>query len=606
MPLNIRNRLAICAMTACAFAGITAAAPQTAEACGGFFCNSQQPVNQQAERIIFSQNTDGTVSAVVQIMYQGPASEFAWLLPVSGSPEVSVSSNAAFQRLQNATAPTYRLNTTIEGDCAQPDWDNAGGGVDAGTSADAGAGGGGGGVTVVNQGAVGPYNYTTISVDSGTSDPAQAAIDWLTQNNYDVTNIGADLIRPYLEDGMNIIAFKLTKSKDAGDIRPVKLTYPAELPMIPIKLTAVAANDDMGVLVWVLGESRAIASNYRSLVLNDALINWFNPTSNYDDVVTQAANEANGQGFVTEYADGATNVDGVIFSDGEFVNWSNINDPSQWQDDHGELIMEVLRSYGTFDGFNLVVDETVPLPSGSTTQDFLNCPSCVFNGSSGGSDAGFGTLPAQIDGFSPDAFLSAVEEHVITPMQETEALVDSRPYITRMYTTMSAGDMTLDPVFDFNDTLGNVSNQHVADRTIYCSQAVTVREAPWKAVLPSGEEVHGQGASWPLSADDGLPANRQVRQEHNTGSGDTIEDNTDSIATTIAEHNATVSLDPGEVDNGGDAAGGDVGAASDAGAGAGGDSDSGCSATGTGVPVGGALAVALLLGVARLRRREVG
>ena len=34
-------------------------APRRAQACGGLFCNSAQPVNQAAERIMFVDNPDG-------------------------------------------------------------------------------------------------------------------------------------------------------------------------------------------------------------------------------------------------------------------------------------------------------------------------------------------------------------------------------------------------------------------------------------------------------------------------------------------------------------------------------------------------------------------
>ena len=48
-----------------------AALPSPAHACG-VFCSATNPVNQAAEQIIFSQNDDGTVTAVIQIMYEGP------------------------------------------------------------------------------------------------------------------------------------------------------------------------------------------------------------------------------------------------------------------------------------------------------------------------------------------------------------------------------------------------------------------------------------------------------------------------------------------------------------------------------------------------------
>jgi hypothetical protein len=168
-------------------------------------------------------------------------------------------------------------------------------------------------------------------------------------------------------------------------------------------------------------------------------------------------------------------------------------------------------------------------------------------------------------------------------MQETEALVGALPYVTRLYTTMSPADMTLDPVFDFNTDLADVSNQHVAERTIYCSEDVWRNEAPWKAELPSGQVVHGQGNSWPLTADDDFPAALEVRQEHNSGEGDTIDDNLPAIEAVIDEHNDSVPINTG----GGSSGGG-----------------GGCHTTGTGAPAGGGLALVLLIGCGLVTRQR--
>jgi hypothetical protein len=144
-----------------------------AEACGGFFCSQAQPVNQAAERIIFSDNPDGTVTAVVQIVYQGPSERFAWVLPVPTVPTIGVSSNVAFTRLQTATNPNYTMTTTIEGTCAE-----ATSGATSGFSADGSfsssggdSGGTSGGVSVVDAGTVGPYDYEVIQVNPALEDP---------------------------------------------------------------------------------------------------------------------------------------------------------------------------------------------------------------------------------------------------------------------------------------------------------------------------------------------------------------------------------------------------------------------------------------------------
>ena len=79
-----------------------AQSPDPLERQGRCAAGNSQPVNQQAERIIFSHEEDGSVTAVIQIQYQGPSEQFAWMLPVAGSPEISVSSDAAFTRIHES------------------------------------------------------------------------------------------------------------------------------------------------------------------------------------------------------------------------------------------------------------------------------------------------------------------------------------------------------------------------------------------------------------------------------------------------------------------------------------------------------------------------
>src|SRR5688572_2935681 len=108
------------------FVGTAAAAAmfgigRDARACGGFFCSQTSPVNQAAERIVFADNGNGTVTAVIQILYQGPAENFSWVLPISTVPKsgesIAVASNLAFTRLQAATNPSYSLTLRVEGTC---------------------------------------------------------------------------------------------------------------------------------------------------------------------------------------------------------------------------------------------------------------------------------------------------------------------------------------------------------------------------------------------------------------------------------------------------------------------------------------------------------
>lgn len=505
--------------------------PSQAQACGGFFCSLAQPVNQAAERIVFAQNDDGTVTAVIQIMYEGPSENFSWLLPIStvlAEGDLAVSSDIAFQRLQSFTNPTYSLNVSVEGTCKLDDRSFDGGflGATGGSGSTGGVAAPGEGVEVEASGVVGKFEWTIISFDPALDDPAAAAVVWLEANGYDVTEQGAELIGPYLNDGMYLLALKLVKGATTGSIRPIALTYAAEEPLIPIKLTAVAANDDMGVMTWVLGEERAVPSNYLSLELNEAQINWFNPAPTYNDVVIQAAQEAGGQGFVTEFAGAASQLSQAIWSTNDEATWNAL-------EAGGFVSLDAIFNYATnvysgWDGYWDAVRDSVTLPEGITVEDLQLCFDCY-----------------SVE-FIPTEFIASLETNVIEPVRMLQDLVDTKPYATRLYTTMSAVDMTLDPAFTFNADLPDLSNTHVADRIIECNPNIYESDAPWRIELPQGGVIRGtaadaNGQAWPSAVTD-QPFNFTIRQLSASGEGQVVRDNSETVNDMLAEYNASLNL----------------------------------------------------------------
>ncbi|MEM6954643.1 MAG: DUF2330 domain-containing protein [Myxococcota bacterium] len=535
--MNLKTSLGI-AGCALALAGL---APTPAKACGGFFCNNTQPVNQAAERIIFSQNADGTTTAVIQIQYSGPSEEFAWMLPVQGSPEIGVSSNSAFAALQQATNPTYQLQTEVEGSCQDDGFLGGRGGsptFDSAGAADSGAAPSEPEVSVVDAGSVGPYDFVIISVNPDAEDIATVATDWLVENEYDVSPLGRDRLVPYLESGMNLLAFRLSKGRDAGEIRPVMLSFGEGLPSIPLRPTAAAADPDMGIMVWVLGESRSIPANYRSLELNEARINWFQPSTNYNDVVTLAANEAGGQGFVTEFAGDAAGFEATVLppsTDDAFANLSE----RDWTGQHRDLVVQATQLFQSFqnfgpfgggtawDGVAESVLAEVPRPADVPEDQWIASPlEWIWN------------LDDTVEGFDPASFLARLEADVLEPVRATAALFESAAKVTRFYTTMSPDEMTVDPVFDFNADLPDYSNAHLQTRIIECNPSVSQFDAPWRIQFDDGTVVRGDGQTWPLLGNDALPANRRVLRVGTEGEGEVIIDNSAAILAVVNVSNA--------------------------------------------------------------------
>ncbi|MFP6593216.1 MAG: DUF2330 domain-containing protein [Candidatus Latescibacterota bacterium] len=107
------------------------------------------------------------------------------------------------------------------------------------------------GVTVLSEERVGPYDTAVITAD----DPA-AVVHWLADNGYQLGALGPELLAPYVEGGMHFLALRLAPDRELGDLQPIAMTYATDTPMIPIQLTAVATEPDLGVTAWILGRPR--------------------------------------------------------------------------------------------------------------------------------------------------------------------------------------------------------------------------------------------------------------------------------------------------------------------------------------------------------------
>jgi hypothetical protein len=254
-------------------------------ACGGFFCTTV-PVDQSAERIIF-QMDPGKVTTWVQINYVGAAEDFAWVLPMPTVPEIATAQSSTFRDLDRLTAPVFIAPQPPP--CLRRPMPLA---------APASAARAGEGVNVLASGEVGPFGYHVVA----SPDP-QELVTWLRDNGYRIEPEMEPLVKVYTDEGMVFLAMKLKQGQNASDIVPVKLTYSASLPSIPIRLTAVAATIDMPVMVWVFANGQAKPVNYVPITVADSEIG-FTPfgRNNYRQVLSRALDQAGGRAFITEFA----------------------------------------------------------------------------------------------------------------------------------------------------------------------------------------------------------------------------------------------------------------------------------------------------------------
>jgi len=447
-----------------------------AVACGGFFCNTE-PVDQSGEVILFSVDSEQeTVTMHVQVEFTGAAEDFAWVVPVPGTPELGLSHSVVFDELLGKAAPSYWMQEDKSGcedefdgydDWADTDTDAD---ADADTDADADADNESG-VTVLATDTVGAYETTTLAADD-----SAALVEWLQDNDYDVPDQLDPYLEPYVADGMNFVALKLAAGASSGELAPLSLTYDGTTPVIPMQLTAIAATPDLPLTVYVLGDQRAVPDNYLHVTLHPLAIDYWSGGSNIDDVIRRGANEAGGHGFATELAvpahDVSANFMGVSVYQAEKMRTHR--DPYDWvtrlpvYDIEGtQEVLEVLRVH-------------VPAPSHVDETSFYNFPSY------------YQSEYSQITDFDADAATDDLLEFEVQPRIEAQALLDDAGWVTRMRSSLSPEEMTLDPMFVLNPDVGQVEGSMVLTTDYLCGEygdSLYSDEARQRLVYPHDQTV---------------------------------------------------------------------------------------------------------------------
>jgi MYXO-CTERM domain-containing protein len=271
----------------------------SAEACGGFFCQVT-PVDQNAERILFVVNPDDTITAHVEISYTGAADAFSWVVPVPDTPTLDVVPPSVLQLLARASTPRIIAPPTT---CNTAN--DAFRGVAVADDAEA-SGGGNGGVIVEQLPQVGPFDPIVVS---GTD--AAELITWLNDNQYVITPEMEPFIEDYVTAGMKFLAMKLAPDAEVADISPIKMTYPGTEPMVPLVLTAVAAEPEMGIIVLIAGQERFASKNWANMEVDTDQVQMDPRTgqTNYWALVSMLIDEEGGRAFITERSTASSSYD---------------------------------------------------------------------------------------------------------------------------------------------------------------------------------------------------------------------------------------------------------------------------------------------------------
>jgi hypothetical protein len=498
-------------ITAALLALATGVLAADADACGGTFCDGRpnaMPVDQKGENILFVRD-GGHIEAHIQIQYQGDPERFAWVVPIESVPDtVEVGSQILFSSLLAATVPLYGV----------------------GVCRIALNGGGGGGVLskpeqvspsaqVIFKAAVGAFDVTVLSGRSG-----KEVSDWLLANKYQLMPAAPALFDDYVRGGFVFVAVKLTAGAGIDEIHPLVIRYPGAAPCVPLKLTSVAAIDDMGVRAFFLGEARVVPTRYRHVTLNPARLDWIGFAKNYTEVVSRAVDEAGGRAFVTEYAGPSS----VVSPAGLYSpSW----DANAFIGIERDAVVDKLSAQGlaacaggacTFSPPLVLplLREHLPPPAGVDEQGFYSCLRCYKS-------------PPDAGRWDDVGFARGLLERVVVPGRKAAALLQAHPYLTRLFTTISPKEMTEDPLFGDSTGLADVPQLRMAS-------PLCRGNGDGGVDLPDGRHVRpdAQGA-WPTFGTD-MPWAERIEDYSDPGLAQILTSNSATIDRLIDEWNRSL------------------------------------------------------------------
>ncbi len=529
-----------------------------ARSCGGFFCNQPQnpndlPVAQTAENVLFAMDRAPSgqfeLTAHIQIFYTGPADRFSWVVPVDSEPKLGVGSNALFTALLQATQPQFQVQWKELGICkdspaypppsvtppapppAQPS--------PGGAAADAAAG-----VSIAFRGDVGPYDAAVIK-STDKNDP-KPLIDWLNENKYFVGDQATRLIKEYVQLDKYFVAIRLLAEKGVSEIQPLTMKFFGPGPCVPLKLTAIASIRDLRVNLWVLADARVVPDNYFEMELNPARIDWLRGGKNYEDLIKQAADQAGGNAFITEYAGPADLLKGRLFQPGRY-NLEGIRQAATPPD-----ALDQIAGMG-FSRDNLllgILRNQIPLPDklkamGIDERTFYNQLRFYWT-----------QYRADFKPFNAGALASELDAKIVTPMRESQQLFDDHAKLTRLATFISPEEMNVDPTFVANPSLPDVPVVRTAVATRVCGNrqydrcTAPVRleppgtDAVW--LLPKPQPVcYGAAFDYERGQLDALPALYRAWARTSLGEGSPRVDMRPQISDGIRMHNSAAAMAPG-------------------------------------------------------------
>jgi hypothetical protein len=157
-----------------------------------------------------------------------------------------------------------------------------------------------------------------------------------------------------------------------SDIAPISMTYPGNEPMVPIQLTGVGAEPEMGVLTFIAAGSRFESVNFENLAidLDKVQVHPLTGQQNYYPLLSWQIDEAGGQAVVTQFAGDALD---AVQNAQDAWSWNeDYADDLAWLDGVGQRNGQITRLYTRLSAWEMTRDPVFAASSGGAVDRMLD------------------------------------------------------------------------------------------------------------------------------------------------------------------------------------------------------------------------------------------
>jgi hypothetical protein len=178
----------------------------------------------------------GREDLILSIQLLGQSPEAAWVVPLPSPPAVETASPDWFVQLSEMTQPRvetryvpFPVLGAVPGEGRQ------------------------GGVEVLSREQVGVYDVSVVSAER-----SGELLLWLTENGYQFPEAGEPILNDYVAEGWYFMATRVLPGESAqlaGDVQPLWLSFQAQRPVYPMRLTSLVERE-MDILLYVLADHR--------------------------------------------------------------------------------------------------------------------------------------------------------------------------------------------------------------------------------------------------------------------------------------------------------------------------------------------------------------